>query len=418
MGRTRRWWISALFGAGVVLVAGGAQASGGALDQSFGSAGKVLTSFGNVDEGIAAVLIQGDGRIVAVGSSPPRARGNFLLARYMTRGNLDPSFGKGGKVQTDFGGSQDVAQAAALQTDGRIVVAGRRLLARYTSSGKLDPSFGTGGKVRSTLDAFAVAVQVDGKIVTAGEVAGFDGFALVRHTTDGALDPGFGVGGTVRTKLAADDSDIASALAIQKDGKILAAGSSPAGPDQHFALVRYTAEGKPDASFGSGGKVVTRLAGANAILRALAVQADGKIVTAGCRNCFTGRSEFALARYAPNGALDRRFGRGGRVLTKIGPHDDGAHALVIQADGRILVAGYSIVDRFGNDFALLRYTTSGGLDRSFGTGGKVLTNLGTKSNDIAQAIALQKDGRILLAGTSDFRNGYSGGQFALVRYTK
>lgn len=270
---------------------------GGLLDPSFGIGGRVLTSFGNVDEGVAAVLIQADGKIVAVGSSTPRARGNFLLARYLTSGRLDPSFGKGGKVQSDFGGSQDVARAAALQTGGRVVVAGERLVARYTNFGTLDPSFGMGGKVRDSLDAFAVAVQADGKVVAAGEVAGFDGFALVRYTINGVLDSSFGVGGNVRTEPDAGNSDVASAIALQKDGKIVAAGSSPAGPDQHFALVRYTTDGKLDTSFGSGGQVVTRIGGVNETLFAVAIQRDGKIVAAGSSNSGDDRGNFALARY-------------------------------------------------------------------------------------------------------------------------
>src|SRR5439155_996244 len=245
-------------------------------------------------------------------------------------GDLDPSFGTGGRVLTDFGGG-DGARALALQADGRIVVAGSSsagafgsdfALARYNSNGSLDPSFGTGGRVLTDFggddEARALALQDDGKIVVAG---GFGGpcFALARYNPGGTLDTSFGTGGRVLTDFGGDDE--AAALALQADGKIVVAGFSDAGGFALAALARYNPNGTLDASFGSGGQVLTNFGGA----QALALQADGRIVVAG---------GIFLARYNQNGNLDPSFGSGGRALT-----DFDALALALQPDGLVVLAG-------------------------------------------------------------------------------
>jgi uncharacterized delta-60 repeat protein len=260
----------------------------------------------------------------------------FALARYTTRGALDSSFGRGGKVLTDFGPPKRfdaTGQAVALQSDGKVVVAGesseRRspfphvALARYTARGRLDPSFGRGGRVVTDHGiAEAVAIQRDGKIVTAG--FGFPGLGLARYTPDGKLDPSFGnAGKTVVSDFGS--GGYATAVAIQADGRIVAAG----GVSGDFALARYTADGRLDPSFGDGGKVVTDFgptqvncppcqpsaSGASAV----AVERDGKIVAAGAsdvpsesgeKQCCL--SDFALVRYKPDGSLTRASETGGR----------------------------------------------------------------------------------------------------------
>jgi uncharacterized delta-60 repeat protein len=276
-----------------------------------------------------ALATQPDGKIVAAGEDASR----FALARYTVRGKLDPSFGRDGKVLTRFGGSSDV-RAVALQPDGKIVVAGAALihqrdsfaLARYTAHGRLDMGFGASGRVVTDVgpwsEANAMALDKGGNLVVAGGV-GFKDFGLARYTADGELDPGFGDGGTITTNFLLDcptcvSDDWAYAVAIQRDGKIVAAGGTDAGGAvgpkggelDSFALARYSEDGVLDPTFGSGGKLVTRFGGRNSVVQAIAIQADGKLLAAG-----GGAGYFSLARYTRNGGLDRTFGRGGTVLT-------------------------------------------------------------------------------------------------------
>jgi uncharacterized delta-60 repeat protein len=219
--------------------------SSGGLDRSFGTGGKVTTDItpsGSPDEA-NALIQQADGRLVAAGVTlGPIGVFDFALARYSPDGALDPSFGTGGIVSTDIAGSSDYARALIQQADGKLVAAGVAptqtgssfALARYHPDGTLDASFGTGGTVTTDLigGANALVVQADGKLVAAG-VAGND-FGLARYNPNGALDASFGIGGTVTTDFASD-SDAAFALAVQADGKLVAAG----GTGSAFALARY-----------------------------------------------------------------------------------------------------------------------------------------------------------------------------------
>jgi uncharacterized delta-60 repeat protein len=210
----------------------------GTLDSTFGVGGQVLTDFGGValEEGLG-VALQPNGKIVVAG----RSRGDFALARYDTDGSLDGSFGTGGKVFTDFGGTLETARDVAVQPDGKIVAAGPGALARYNVDGSLDSSFGTGGKVL-TGGVNAVAVHPNGTIVAAGAAAGVGGpdFAVLRYGKDGSLDGSFGTGGIVLTDFGRDDRG--HAVAIQPDGTIVVAGVTggrPAGPEDDFVVARY-----------------------------------------------------------------------------------------------------------------------------------------------------------------------------------
>jgi uncharacterized delta-60 repeat protein len=349
----------------------------------------------------------------------------------VTSGDLDPTFGAEGKVLTDVGG-QDMAYGMAVQSDGRIVVAGFSnmrgnydfALARYGGNGTLDPTFGSGGSVLTDVsaagsfdEARAVAIQPDGKILAAGsaDASGGSDFAVVRYNRDGTLDRTFGTGGKVVTDLAG--TDYAYAVALCGDGKILAAGSSDAGGSSDFALARYTGDGALDSRFGRQGMVLTDVSGVGSDdeARAVAVQADGDVVAAGRSNA-TPRADhdFALVRYRDDGSLDGSFGRGGRVLTDVGGgSDDVALAVAVQADRKVVAAGGS--GWFRNDnFAVTRYSDGGTLDPTFGAGGTVVTDVsGIGTDDEAFAVAIQPDGKILTAGVA---SGVGWADFAAARY--
>lgn len=332
-------------------------------------------------------------------------------------GSLDTTFGK---VVLPVGQGDDYAYAMAVQPDGKVVLAGQAgsdiAVVRLTRDGAPDASFGQGGKVITDVSgsdvAYAVAVQPDGKVVVAGSaVVGGSGrdFVLVRYNPDGSLDSSFGSGGKVITAFGAD-SDQAYALLVQPDGKLLAGGDSNQGASGlDFALARYNPDGSPDTSFGAGGKLTTAVgSGAkrdSAYALALqTVQGESRIVAAG------GEGDFVLARYTAAGALDETFGTGGKVKGLFGSTIGTAKAVAVQGEA-ILVAG-----NVGHNFALARLLADGSPDASFGTGGKVVTAVSSTNWDEAQAVAVNAEGQILLGGWA-YEGAGSSGNFALVRYT-
>ena len=329
--------------------------------------GKVITNSNNNGDHAYSVAIQSDGKIVLAGASDSTGHDDFALYRYNTDGSLDASFGTGGKVVTSFMSQDDVVRSVAIQSDGKIVVAGE------TKNGT------------------------------------FDEFALARYNSDGTLDTSFDGDGKVITN-SNNNGDHAYSVAIQSDGKIVLAGASDSTGHDDFALYRYNTDGSLDASFGTGGKVVTSFMSQDDVVRSVAIQSDGKIVVAGETKNGT-FDEFALARYNSDGTLDTSFDGDGKVITNSNNNGDHAYSVAIQSDGKILLAGAS--DNTGNDdFALYRYDTDGSLDTSFGTGGKVVTAVGG-GGDIGTSVAIQSDGKIVVAGHSE-NGGYY--DFALVRY--
>jgi len=411
----------------------------GTLDQTFGTAGQVVTGLPQqkFGPGVNALAIQPDGKIIAVGGNSIILDGDFVVARYNPNGTLDSSFGTGGIVTTDFAGN-DVAFTVTLQVDGRLVVAGGVgtgltgssdfALARYNADGSLDTSFGTGGRITTDFgageQANALAIQTDGRIVAAGNTGGFFAadFALARYNSNGSLDPSFGSGGKVTSDFGG--SDKAQAIAIQTDGKVVVAGDN--GSD--FAIARYNIDGSPDVSFGTVGKVTTDFASSVDTAAALTIQTDGRIVTGG-RTGSGSASNFALTRYNLNGSLDTAFGTGGKVTTDFFGGNDAVFAIARQTDGRLVAVGAagpsytaSAETTRTTKFALTRYSSNGGLDPTFGTGGKVTTGF-LLDFESATAIALQPDGKIVVVGenspgarTDLNAPGVSSDDFRLARY--
>ena len=344
-------------------------------------------------------------------------------------GSLEPCFGTGGKVTTDFAGSSDVGRALSLDAQGRVLVAGYAAtgtqgnnfaLARYTASGALNATFGTGGRVTTDFAGsddvgYALSLDAQGRILVAGYAATGTqslNFALARYTASGALDATFGTAGKVTTDFAGSD-DLGFALSLDDQGRILVAGSTYTGTQSYnFALARYTASGALDATFGTGGKVTTDFAGSGDVGYALSLDAQGRILVAGYNNTFTQGANFALARYTASGTLDPTFGTGGKVSTDFAGSNDIGFALSLDAQGRILVAGRASTGTQGDHFALARYTASGTLDPTFGTGGKVTTDF-AGSDDGGYALSLDAQGRILVAGYA--ATGTQGNNFALMR---
>jgi uncharacterized delta-60 repeat protein len=378
----------------------------GTLDSSFGTAGKVFTNVSSSDDEVMAIAIQSDNKIVTVGYSDKPQQ--FTIARYNTNGTLDSGFGTGGIVKTAFS-DRAYAYSVAIQSDGKIVVGGDGgyafALTRYTTAGALDSTFGTGGKVTTAIGSQSsiqsIAIQSDGKIVAAGYTEAQGDFAVARYTSAGALDTTFGGGDGITTTDFYGDDDRIFSMKLQSDGKIVAAGYTyDLNPDLNFALARYNSDGSLDTSFSSDGLVNTSHA-CGCRIDALGIQPDGKIVAT------ASNEDIYLARYNTDGSLI-----GSVTATNVGGSADSSLGLTTDASGAILVAGTTISS--GNaDFFVAKYLSNGTLDPMFDNGdGIVITNMGSNS-DIAHAVAIQPNHGIILGGS---HGDFSAKQFALARY--
>lgn len=394
----------------------------GLLDGDFDADGKTTVDFSSDDDWGYGCIVQSDNKIIICGSTYDGNDGNFGLVRFNPDGSLDHSFSFDGKVSADLGSYYESCFDVAVQVDGKILVAGKSnytfALIRLNADGTLDNSFGTGGKVTTDIangdnHGTSLVLQADGKIIVSGysdKLTDFD-FSLVRYNTDGTLDTSFGSGGKVLTDLFGDD-DFAMAVALQPDGKILAAGTTNNGADIDFALVRYNADGTLDNTFSFDGKVSTSFGPASDRAHSVLVQPNGKIVVGGYTNSGPD-ADFALVRYNTDGTLDHTFNSTGQVKTDFSNQNDLGFSVALQPDGKVLLGGYTFDPvTFDYDFALLRYKENGLPDTTFGSGGIVVTDFGS-DNDVGTKVFLQPDGRILSSGYTDNGNDMD---FAVARY--
>ena len=400
------------------------------LDPTFGNGGQVLTPVGSASVFPSESALQADGSLLVcgytLGTTGSSSVDSFII-RYQSNGSRDTSFGTAGEAMMSLGTSFEGWSDIAAQTDGRILVAGYyqngssydMALARYLANGTLDATFGTAGKVLPALSsgydaAGGIVLQPDGKIVVCGGAAvnGSQDFALLRYLSNGTLDTTFGSGGKVLTSITSGD-DSAGEISLLADGKIVVAGRAGGGNNSDFALARYLANGTLDTTFGNSGKVITAISPVDDVPLGMTVQPDGKILVSGYG---TSNYDLALVRYQSNGALDPSFGTGGKVTTDLGGYHDFGQAVALRFDGEILVGGTadSVVNGNNNsNFALLLYTASGTLDSNFGTGGIVRTPFGD-GDDEATGMVLQPDGKIVLTGWGVDSEGYA--NVAAVRY--
>jgi uncharacterized delta-60 repeat protein len=274
----------------------------------------------------------------------------FITARFNGDGSTDTSFGTNGKVVTDFDGRGDGAYNVIIQPDGAIVVTGSAAIidafgvsdsdfavVRYTSAGALDNTFGTGGMATANVAGrsdlgYGAALQVDGKIIVAGRVANSGGanpdIGIVRFNADGTLDSTFGTGGVLRD--ATSDWDEADEVVVQPDGKIVVVGLTNT-TVASLTLARYNGDGSVDTQFGSNGRTTSSIM---EVGRGIALQPNGAIIAGGWR-----ADDFALARFDANGTLDTTFGTDGGLQIDFFGAADSANTVAVQADGKILIGG-------------------------------------------------------------------------------
>jgi uncharacterized delta-60 repeat protein len=374
-------------------------AAPGALDSTFSGDGKVATDLGSGDEGANAVAVQSDGKIVVAGYTFTTAfEADFILARYNTDGTPDPTFSGDGLVTSTSGvNTIDLAVDLAIQSDGKLLVFGSGVgLARYNPDGTPDTSFSDDGVQHDGLAGVSPGGLAlgGGKIVVVGTFQTpslFLDFFVARYSLDGTLDATFSGDGLQTTSFSRGDR--AEAVAVRGNGKIVVAGWSTGSRGRaDFAVARFRLDGTLDPTFSGDGKQETSFALVDRA-RDLRIQGDGKILVVG-QSALVGQStDFALARYRPNGRLDRTFSGDGRQRTNFGAAEASAEGLVIQPNGRIVVAGYA---GSGPRVALARYRPNGNPDSAFSGDGKLTTAVSVHS--YGWDVARQADGRIVVAG--------------------
>lgn len=436
-----------LLAASVVLATPGQP---GTLDASWATlspqgAGKLLTSFGNSNDVSQAMVLQPDGKVIQVGHCNASTNGSILsvcIARFLANGTPDTSFNGSGQIKATYNGATEFGPvAAALRSDGKLVVAGRCVpvsasafcLLRFTGSGALDTGFGNGGFAHG--GAFAtggqsasqMTLQPDGKIIVVGSCQGastYD-FCVQRFLPDGGIDTSFNnATGSIIVDMNGN-TDFANAVAVQSDGKIVVAGGCSNGGVYLYCAIRFLTNGTVDSGFGQSGKFIATASGG---AQALALQADGKMLLGGQCSHTVGqflKGDFCVLRISAAGALDTTFGSGGQVLTTVGSFGNSIDSIAVQADGRIVLAG-----RCGNggnnsaaDICLQRLSPEGALDTTFNGTGVVTTPIGSGGfyflYSPRASVALQADGRILAASSCPGGNGdydfcsvrYDGGPF-------
>lgn len=316
-----------------------------------------------------------------------------------------------GNIQIDINGENDPGRSVAIQSDGKFWVGGfthnfgelyEYALVRLNSNGTLDTAFADGGKLVIADevmlgDEYSLAIQGNGKLLVtrAGYQDGSIDFLVSRYNTDGSLDQTFGQGGVTRI-----DSDISysnTGTTVLADGKLLVSGRN----DSLHTVARLNPDGSLDTSFNGTGIVQFAEPDNDTgnFDYAVALQADGKILLPGSAD-----GEFQLYRYNADGSLDTTFGANGHVSYSVSSGWDAAFTVAVQPDGKILLAGNSDTENFGTDFGILRLNPDGSLDKAFSGDGKATFSL-ADGNDTVHSIALQADGKIVLAGSAEENYG-------------
>ena len=411
------------------------------LDLTFGKKGKVSTDLGKGESYANDVVVLSDGKIVAGGTGRLKGRfaSDFALARYTADGKIDKTFGTKGVLITPVG-TQGQISALALQTDGKLVAAGvadvgnvtQIAVARYNADGTLDPTFSGDGIVTTPAGdtaalAYDVAIDGNGNIVVVGiaDTGGDFDVATARYTSAGALDTTFSDDGIDVLQLGPAD-DFGKSVAIQSDNKIVVGGSTWVSPASNMALIRYNTDGTPDATFGGGDGIVSVPFRESGHINSIAIYSDGvqeKIVAAGLG--ITNQAgfldqDFLVARFDALGSLDTGFGTNGVTVTPINASNDIGNKVLVEQDGRVIVAGYTQLTD-GADFAVVRYTSGGEIDSTFATGIQTTNFAGKGRNnsiDLGAGAARQANGAIVVAGQTTAGSSQKNpkDRFALARY--
>lgn len=393
----------------------------GSLDSTFGKKGLVRTWHEPWYVEGDDMLLQPDGKILVTGGLVDSVN-HLAVWRYLANGDLDISFGNQGIATMPNQPDNSSGVAIALQPDGKIVVAGvnssanRNDLAvmRLLPSGKTDISFGNNGLVVLDIKngievAYDIKVQPDGGIVVTGistEITKSLRLLVARFRPNGTLDTSFGDQGIILPDYGPDNAWGVD-ITVLKEGKILVTGTYIKNEsffvhDEYILLMRFLPDGSPDLSFGEQGRVLIDFDEEDARVFSMVVQPDEKILIAG--PYYSNIVRFRVLRFHSDGRMDTDFGEDGVTLIGFDNYHSLPGEIALQADGKIVISG--MVD-FGPtdptislDFALVRLSSDGKLDPTFGQGGKVSTNFGSGSSDFGLSLAIQPDHKIVVVGYS------------------
>jgi uncharacterized delta-60 repeat protein len=417
----RAFVLAALLGSSFLLSVSAVKAQrAGALDTSFSDDGIASTTFSpeyNAGGGATGgVAVQADNKVVVAGYAQRTiaqvTTRDFAVVRYRTDGALDSSFGADGKVTFNIMETEEARQVI-IQPDGKILIGGFTsnagdsdfVIIRYNSDGSLDNSFNNFGYVRTHFGGSSfsadilenIVLQPDGKIIAVGRINRNNNsdYAVVRYNADGSYDNSFDGDGIFEFSIY--QNDIPRGALLQPDGKLVIVGGLQPQPPM---AARLNPDGSFDTSFGAGGISFISTPNASLTLTDIALQADNKLVIGGFNSLpMNGGTDFAAIRLNNNGALDTEFGAGGVATTNF-TGVEVVQQVIVQPNGKILLAGYVNFTPQSPDFALARFNPNGSPDNSFGTGGKVSTDLGGGSADFVFGAALAKDGKIVVGGSS------------------
>jgi uncharacterized delta-60 repeat protein len=392
------------------------------LDREFGQNGMAITSIGSGADEAMSVVLQPDGKIIAAGRSekgPGLGGYSAVLVRYHDDGKIDESFGKGGITTQPLARFDSTAKSVALQSDGRIVIAGWAEqrgygydfgVARFNADGTLDSSFGNQGIAITNMGsgnnesahAMAVTVQPDGKILAAGNanVGGRFRFSVARYLPHGTLDDTFNNRGRFLADFPMGNA-FAMTIGILPDNGILAVGGAQVEGRSHIVLIRLREDGEPDRTFGENGKVLSSIGDKDASANSYAILPDGGILVSGYAQV-QGRMCVSVASYGNDGTPETHFGTNGNVIIPLGDKDANAVSIAIGSDSRIFVAANAVLAG-RNRMALLSLRNDGSLDSQFGNKGTIFLDIDSES-DVAATLQVQMNGGLVLAGSTQ-RNG-------------
>lgn len=394
----------------------------GTLDAGFGNNGvTVIPVANNADDEGRSIALQTDGKIVVAGYSQISNTFDFTVVRCNSDGSLDTSFDGDGKVTTSILSSDDLGYSVAIQTDGRIVVAGDTFgptsttdvaLVRYNSNGSLDTGFGTDGKTTQGYGqdtvaipptdehdhAYGLVIEPSGALVVAGSTSNGSStdFLAMRFTNTGVLDTTFSGDGVATNSLHAGN-DVARTLLQQADGKFLLVGQSPNGSNTDFAALRYNTDGTLDTTFTGDGMQLYIVNTGNDDAWGVTQQADGKLVLTGGTVAGT-TTDAGLIRTALDGSLDTTFNATGRLTTTAGATINNANSVMVLPTGKLVSIGTAFVTATLQDIAMAAYNPDGTPDTSF-SGDGLYTFAGSSNNDLVPAATVQSDGKIVVAGS-------------------
>lgn len=382
----------------------------GDLDPTFGTNGIVTTNF-NLGTSLTKLILLPNSQILAIGSTIINEKETIVIVKYNSNGSLDINFGFNGIVTTPMLSAIDVIDAAT-QNSEKIIVIGNNgsdtVAVRYNSNGSLDTTFGNNGILNIPIvniqNVKCIAIQSDDKILLGGQTNS-GGFFIARLNSDGTIDPTFGSGTGIVNYL---NSAISICLAIQLDGKIIISGNSNTISGTEILIARLNTDGSLDKSFNNTGIVIVNISNFDFATSEI-IQPDGKILSAGF--VIMDNLKFPIIiRLNVDGSFDNTFGNNGIIM--LGSINGSFDSIGLQNDGKIIASGTGN-DGLTTKFLTVRMNPNGAIDINYGRRGIVLTDVGGNSTNSVKSMIIDPSNNLATVGGCSPCGQHS---FKLVRY--